>query len=159
MRNSTSLRELLDKQAITEVLNGYCALLDRMDLEALAELFTSDCVVDYGPGPNMRSNGSLGLRHDLARMWRWARTSHHLTNVMIELDDDGSHARSVSYVFAWHEMPDGSTATMMGQYHDFFVRDEDAWRIHSRRQVLTGNDQGFSVKINQFERLPRPDES
>ncbi len=45
------LRHLEDKQAITEVLYAYCAHLDRMDLDALAALFTADCVVEYGPRP------------------------------------------------------------------------------------------------------------
>ncbi len=157
MSPNPRMEELLDKQAITEVLYRYCAFLDRMDLEALAALFTVDCEVDYGPDPHMRSSGSVALRRDLSRMWRWARTSHHLSNVIIELDENGAHASSVSQVFAWHERPDGSTATMMGQYHDRLVRIGDEWRIHARRQVLTGNDQGFNVNINPFERLPRPD--
>ena len=150
------LRELRDKQAIAEVLYAYFSNLDRMDLEALGALFTTDCVVDYGPEPHLHSDGSDALRRDLARMWRWARTSHHLSNVMVELDPDGEHASSVSYVMAWHEHPDGATATMMGQYHDRLVRDGERWLISSRRQVLTGNDNGFNVNINRFERLAAP---
>jgi ketosteroid isomerase-like protein len=151
------LGALLDKQAITEVLYAYCAHLDRMDLDALAGLFTDDCVVYYGPEPRLQSHGSDGLRRDLARMWRWARTSHHLSNVMVTLDDDGVHAGATSYVTAWHERPDGSTATMMGQYQDRLVREADGrWRISRRRQELIGNDAGFDVNINRFERISRP---
>ena len=87
------LGDLEDKQAITEVLYAYCAHLDRMDLDALAALFTADCVVEYGPEPRLQSRGSDGLRRDLARMWRWARTSHHLSNVMVTLDGDGRQCR------------------------------------------------------------------
>jgi 3-phenylpropionate/cinnamic acid dioxygenase small subunit len=151
--NSEILQELHDKQAITEVLYAYCAHLDKMDLDALAALFTNDCVVNYGPEPHLSSTGSEGLRNDLGRMWRWARTSHHLSNVMISLGEDGRSAESVSYVLAWHERPDGSTATMMGQYHDRLVREDSGWRIDTRRQVLNGNDAGFNVNINRFERL------
>jgi len=149
--------EARDKQAITEVLFAYCAYLDRMDLDALALLFTDDCRVDYGPEDHMHSNGSMELRRDLSRMWRWHRTSHHLSNVVITLDDDHLHADAVSYVIAWHERPDASTATMMGQYVDRMERIGDQWRIAERRQVLTGNDAGFDVKINAFERLSRPE--
>jgi ketosteroid isomerase-like protein len=150
------LRDLEDKQAIAEVLYAYCASLDRMDLDALASLFTADCVVDYGPEARLQSRGAERLRHDLARMWRWARTSHHLSNVMVTLDGDGEHAGATSYVIAWHERPDGSTATMMGQYQDRLVREEGQWRISRRRQVLTGNDAGFDVNINRFERISSP---
>jgi ketosteroid isomerase-like protein len=151
------LRGLLDKQAITEVLYAYCDHLDRMDLDALAALFTDDCMVEYGPEPRLQSHGAAGLRRDLARMWRWARTSHHLSNVMVTLDDDGEHAGATSYVLAWHERPDGSTATMMGLYRDRLVREGGRWRISHRRQELTGSDAGFDVNINRFERIPRPE--
>jgi ketosteroid isomerase-like protein len=151
------LQELLDKQDIAEVLFAYCANLDRMDLEALAALFTEDCVVDYGPEPRLQSHGADALRRDLARMWRWARTSHHLSNVIVTLEHDGLGAGATSSVIAWHERPDGSTATMMGQYQDRLVHDGDRWRIARRRQVLTGNDAGFDVNINRFERIGRPD--
>ena len=151
------VQELVDKQAITDVLYSYCAFLDKMDLEGLGALFTEDCTVDYGPESRLRSSGAEGLRRDLARMWRWARTSHHLSNVMVTLDADGAVADTLSYVLAWHERPDGSTATMMGRYEDRLVRGTDGrWRISSRRQVLTGNDAGFDVNINRFERLARP---
>ena len=115
------LQELLDKQAIAEVLFAYCAHLDRMDLEALAALFTEDCVVDYGPEARLQSHGADGLRRDLARMWRWSRTSHHLSNIVVRLEGDGQYAVASSYVIAWHERPDGPTATMMGQYQDRLV--------------------------------------
>ena len=151
------LRDVEDKQAIAGVLYGYCAHLDRMDLDALAALFTADCAVDYGPEPRLQSKGAYGLRHDLARMWRWARTSHHLSNVMVDLDGDGVHAGATSYVIAWHERPDGSTATMMGRYLDRLVKEDGRWRISRRRQELTGNDAGFDVNINRFERILRPD--
>ncbi len=152
------LNDLDDKQAIAEVLYAYCAHLDRMDLDTLAALFTADCVVDYGPGPRLQSHGADGLRHDLARMWRWARTSHHLSNVMVNLEGDGVHAGATCYVIAWHERPDGSTATMMGRYQDRLVKEDGRWRISRRRQELTGNDAGFDVNINRFERIPRPDD-
>jgi len=150
------LRGLLEIQAITDVLVSYCELLDRMDLEALSALFTEDCQVDYGPDSHLRSCGSTELRADLARMWRWRRTSHHLSNIAVRLADDHQHADATSAVLAWHERPDGSTATMMGRYLDRLTREGARWQISARRQVLTGNDAGFDVNINVFERLHRP---
>jgi uncharacterized protein (TIGR02246 family) len=152
---SPELSELLARQEITHVVYEYCRTLDAMDLDALAALFTVDCVVDYRPGPGMRSEGRATLRRDLERMWRWARTSHHGSGVQIHFD--GPDQASVnSCVIAWHESPEGTTATMMGQYQDRFVREADGWRIARRRQVLNGNDAGFTVAINPFERAPRP---
>ncbi|MDH3740992.1 MAG: nuclear transport factor 2 family protein [Hyphomicrobiales bacterium] len=150
------LRRLVDRQEIEQVLIAYCIHLDRMDLAALAGLFTDDCHVDYSDDPRLKSNGAADLAKSLERMWRWARTSHHLSNVVIEFD--GADAASVtSYVYAWHERADGSTATIMGQYDDRLVRQSDTWLIARRRMVMNGSDAGFSVPINAFERLPPPE--
>jgi uncharacterized protein (TIGR02246 family) len=145
------LAELRDRQEITDLIYEYCRALDAMELDKLAALFTHDCVVDYGP--QIRSEGATALRRDLARMWRWARTSHHSSAVQITFDGPDS-AVVCSYVLAWHEAPDGSTATMMGQYHDRVRRTASGWRIAARRQVMTGNDAGFTVGINPFKRQP-----
>ena len=144
-----------DRQAITDVLVQYCRALDLMDLPALAALFTDDCVVEYGSGEFLRSRGSEALQKSLERMWRWSRTSHHLTNVLIRFEGDDA-AVSSSYVYAWHERPDGSTATIFGQYHDRFVRRPRGWRISERRMLMNGCDAGFTVNINRLDRAPAP---
>ena len=144
-----------DRQAIADVLVEYCCALDLMDLPALAALFTDDCVVEYGPGEFLQSHGSAALAKSLERMWRWSRTSHHLSNVLIRFDgSDAAFCRS--YVHAWHERPDGSTATILGQYHDRFVRQERLWRIAERRMLMNGCDAAFTVNINRLERMPPP---
>lgn len=150
------LQRLVDRRDIEQVLIAYCIHLDRMDLTAMADLFTEDCIVDYGKDPRLKSKGAIGLARSLERMWRWQRTSHHLSNVVIEFGDDDT-ARATSYVFAWHERADGSTATIMGQYHDLLKRMAGRWLIAERRMVMNGSDAGFTVPINEFDRLPPPD--
>lgn len=148
-------RELIDRQAITDVLVDYCCALDRMDLPRLAALFTNDCVVEYGPEAALQSRGAAALAKSLERMWRWQRTSHHLSNVQVEFTET-DEARVGSYVYAWHERPDGSTATILGQYRDRFVRIGDRWRIAERRMEMNGCDAGFKVNIYPFERIAAP---
>ena len=148
-------RELMDRQAITDVLIEYCCALDQMDLPRLAALFTDDCVVEYGPQPALQSRGAAALERSLQRMWRWQRTSHHLSNVQISFTS-ADEARAGSYVYAWHERPDGSTATILGQYKDRFVRVDGGWRIAERRMEMNGCDSGFKVDIYPFERIPAP---
>lgn len=151
-----ALRQLLDRQEITDLLHEYCRTLDLMDLQALAAVFTEDCLVDYGPEERLQSHGAAGVARDLRRMWRWSRTSHHLSNVQITFEDE-DHANGISYLIAWHERPDGSTGTLWGQYHDQFVRTAAGWRIARRRLLMNGNDRGFDVNINRFDRLPPGD--
>ena len=128
------LRQLCYREEITWVLNEYCNALDRMDLPRLSALFTSDCVVEYGPEEWLRSRGAANLEQSLARMWRWARTSHQLSNVQIEFSGD-DEAIVQSYVQAWHERPDGVMGTIFGQYHDRFLRVDAGWRIAGRRDA------------------------
>ena len=149
------LQQVADRQAISDVLIEYCCLLDRMDLPRLAALFTEDCVVEYGPDPRLQSHGAAALQESLQRMWRWSRTSHHLSNIRITFDT-GDQATVNSYVHAWHERDDGSNATILGQYHDRFVRLDNGWRIAARRMEMNGCDAGFTVDINRFERIPAP---
>jgi len=154
MKNET-LSELQDRQAISDLLVTYCCALDRMDLNTLATLFTADCIVDYGPDARLQSHGSAALAKSLQRMWRWSRTSHHLSNIKIHFEGK-DEAKAISYVFAWHERPDGSTATVLGQYHDRLQRQADGWRIAERRMLMNGCDAGFKVDIHRFERVVAP---
>lgn len=149
------LRRICDREEITRVLNEYCCALDRMDLPRLCELFTQDCRVEYGPEEWLQSRGAAALEASLARMWRWARTSHHLSNVRIDFNGD-DEAAVRSYVQAWHERPDGGTGTILGQYHDRFVRQAAGWRIAERRMLMNGSDGDFSVNIGRLQRIPAP---
>ena len=147
---------LADRQEIADLLAEYCRALDLMDLAAIARLFTEDCRVEYGPEERMQSRGSGGVAKSLERMWRWSRTSHHLSNIQVAFED-ADNARSLSYVLAWHERPDGSTATVMGQYHDRLRRTRDGWRIAWRRMEMNGCDAGFTVNLYRTARRPPPE--
>ncbi len=143
-----------DRLAIADVLNRYCLCLDLMDLDGLAGLFTEDCHVSYGPEDRLTSRGRSALRHDLERLWRWRRTSHHLSNVEVRVEND--RAQASSYLIAWHEGQDGRTATIYGRYEDRLVRTEGGWRIAERVQYMNGNDAAFTVNIHPTPRLPAP---
>jgi ketosteroid isomerase-like protein len=126
-----------------------------MDLNAIAELFSEDCVVEFGPDDQLNSCGPKAVAKSLERMWRWERTSHHLSNVSIHFN--GSYnASSISYVHAWHERPDKTTATIFGQYHDELRRENDRWVITKRTMFMNGSDSGFTVNIFPFKRKTAP---
>ena len=57
---------------------------------------------------------------------------------------------------AWHERPDGSTATVLGQYHDRLRRLAEGWRIAERRMLMNGNTAGFTVNLFRTPRRPPP---
>lgn len=144
-----------DRWAIADLLNVYCEALDSMDLDRLRSVFTADCAVAFGPNERLNAEGVDRLIAALSRLWRWRRTSHHLSNVRIVFDGANA-AEVVSYVIAWHERPDRSTATLYGVYRDRVVRTSLGWRISTRRQEMNGADAGFSVGIFPATRRPPP---
>lgn len=149
------LQQLIDRSEICDLLNRYCLALDRMQLDELAALFTEDCSVAYGADPLLHSDSSAALARSLERMWRWTRTSHHLSNIVIDFQRHDT-ATAVSYVMAWHERSDGETATVFGQYQDCVVRTNVGWRIAERRMLMNGNDAGFTLDLFPAERNPPP---
>ena len=62
------LKELADREEIAFLLHEYCRILDAMDLDTLAAIFTDDCVVEYGPEERLQSRGKAAVRQGLERL-------------------------------------------------------------------------------------------
>jgi SnoaL-like protein len=157
MRGMSGSAGMDDRLAITRLLHRYCAMLDSMELELVRELFTPDCTVIYGPDERMQSHGAENLAVSLRRLHRFARTSHHLSN--IDLDLEGDEARGRSYVIAWHQHPDGRSQTLYAEYHDRIVRTNDGWRIAERRQLTHGSDVPWDLPLTLSDERRRPAEA
>jgi len=145
------VRQLLDRQEITAILYQYCRGMDLLDMDLLAGAFTEDGFLDIGPEPRLQTRGASAIRDAMKRMKRFSRSSHHLSNIQIEFHD-ADRASCVSYILAWHETPDGHSGTMMGQFHDEFVRTSVGWRIATRQLRMSGNDAGFQLNVHRAAR-------
>jgi ketosteroid isomerase-like protein len=138
-----ALQRLLDRQAIVDLVHAYCRNVDLVDAEAVAALFTDDCVVDSGPGLGEPTHGAAVLAERLASgLPRFAATSHHVSNIQIEFGDSGDAATGCTYLYAWHRFPDPAQpdAHLWAQYHDRFVRTAAGWRIAERRLEVAGQE-------------------
>lgn len=144
-----------DKILIGELLSGYCRMLDTMTLDDVDAYFTEDCVVEFGADERLNARGSADLASKLSRLWRWRRTAHHLSNVEVQVTDQ-DRASASSYVLAWHQRDDGSTAILYGLYRDALIRTEKGWRIAHRRQEMNGSEPAFPIGIFPAERRPPP---
>ena len=125
-------------------------MLDTIELDLVRELFTRDCAVVYGDAEGMRSRGAADLQQSLRRLFRFARTSHHLSNVDIEIV--GGTARATSYVLAWHQFPNGRSNTLYARYEDRLVRTDAGWRIAERRQYTHGSDEPWDRPLDPAPR-------
>lgn len=162
-----ALQELIDRQRITDLLATYCARLDEYAIDAVAAVFTEDCVTNYGPSGMSGGGGLRGraaFRDRIARSQAsWRRTHHHLGQTLIEFDEGG--ARSLAYAIAWHERWDGSIDVLRIRYMDRLVRVDSDWRIAERRMEVSGSSglDGFDWHWVQRaqpaeRRVPTPDQ-
>lgn len=127
------MQELLDKQAITEVLFRYCRAIDRHDHELLSSVYHDDAE-DYHGVYNGPIAGLLKLMK--APPTGIIATQHAVSNILIELDGDTAY--SESYLNAMHrrQTPKGLVDDLLKcRYIDRFERRAGEWKIAKRTVV------------------------
>jgi hypothetical protein len=126
----SALQELLDKQAIHEVLLRYCRGVDRRDEEILRSVYHADAIHEHGEHA-MNAREFVSVIVD--SIGRFAATSHFLTNALIEVSGDLAHAES--YVLACHRTErsgERSDLTLALRYVDRLERRAGVWAIVHR---------------------------
>jgi ketosteroid isomerase-like protein len=133
-----AVRRLLDKDEIIDLVHRYSYCVDHNLYDEVAELFTEDCVVDYGPAFAPPVRGRAALRKMFGHpSSRFAATSHHNANVLVIFEDD-DRASARTSLYAWHKMADGTTPQLWGYYHDVVVRSSGGWQIATRQLRVLG---------------------
>lgn len=129
------LQQLVDREAIREVLNRYCRAVDRLDAELLRSTYFEDAWDDHGPFKGQRDDFIAWVIPFLRAEYH--TTAHHLTTQLIEVDGDTAGAESYVYLVQ-DKMKDGVRlrSTAVGRYVDRLERRNSEWRI-ARRIVLT----------------------
>jgi ketosteroid isomerase-like protein len=130
VETTSLLQELADRQAIADLIHSYCFHFDNNEPESVAALFTGDAVVDYGPeATTIVGAEAIATTIAVGLEQTFLATSHHVSNIRIDFDRP-DHARSLSYLYAWHRYVDGSPdGELWGRYRHAFVRTGDGWRI------------------------------
>jgi hypothetical protein len=137
MDASKALSELLDKQAISEVLIRYCRGIDRCEPDLLRSVYWPEATDSHGV---FDGNALEFADFILPFLRRFRTTSHCLSNIAIRLA--GDRAAVESYVTAHHERTGDSGAedyVVGGRYLDLFERRGEEWRILARRFVEDWN--------------------
>lgn len=124
------LRELSDRQEISDLITAYTRAVDTARFSDLADVFTDDAVLDYtSPGGPVGSLAEVAPFIELVTGFeRW----QHLIG-QIEIAFDGADAaRATAYFFnpMVARNPDGSehVVEVGGYYHHDLVRTPDGWR-------------------------------
>jgi 3-phenylpropionate/cinnamic acid dioxygenase small subunit len=133
-----ALRDLLDHQQITAVLNRYASSIDDRDWARLRTCFTTDAVGDYVPGAPPYE-GIEAIETLCRTMLGPLDASQHLLG-NYEIDLHGETAKSRCYVRAQHVKEGcegGRLLEVAGYYRDDLVRSPDGWRIQRRQMTVT----------------------
>ena len=124
-----------DRATIADLMALYCERVDEYDIDAVAELFTLDCVTDYGPGRGGRVTGRAAVRDRIAAgQAQFRRTHHQLGQSRVSFDPaDPNRATAVTYVTASHEEWDGRRWRAHLRYLDVLAQTPAGWRLAERR--------------------------
>jgi ketosteroid isomerase-like protein len=128
-----ALQDLVDQQAVRDVIASVARGLDRLDFELLASCYAEDAVDERH-----------GVRREIGDFLEWVRpildgmesTLHSISTQLVEVDGDAAYAES--YCMARH-----FSVTVAGQparewfvycrYLDRFTRTDGRWLLTHRR--------------------------
>lgn len=129
------LRQIADRQAITDLIYRYCRAVDRLDEQLGASIWHEGGEADFGLLFKGTGQGWMAFTCKAHRE-QILTHQHRMSNIVIELD--GDRAASESYVLATvRMMQEGQLKQWMlwGRYLDEWSRRDDRWGIDKRLYV------------------------
>ena len=136
MNDAELLRQVADRQAITDQIYRYCRAMDRIDHQLGYSIWHEDGTADYGQQV-FQGSGRDFIDHVCRQHSQLLTHSHQVTNIIIELD--GDRAASEAYVTATLRMErDGRLLQMMviSRYLDRWSKRQGRWGIDHRLTVM-----------------------
>jgi hypothetical protein len=123
------------KLAITEVIYRYCRAVDRMDRQLATTVFHPDATADYGP--TFQGTAAALIENLWTNHAALSGHSHHVTNILIDVDGDAAGSESYAIGTLWNITDDGRPVvlTALGRYLDRWSRRGGVWAIDHRRFV------------------------
>jgi ketosteroid isomerase-like protein len=127
----SALQELLDKQALYELVVRYCRAVDRADAELLRSVYHEDAIDEHGAFVGTREElvDFLGASTmDVER--RPSPLQHAISNALFEIDGDVAYGETYVEV----RRVEGGVRYIEGhgRYVDRFERRDGEWRIAHR---------------------------
>ena len=129
-----ALQELLDKNAIRELVHLYCRAADRHDHELMRSLYHDDAIDDHG---SFFKGLAMDFIDKLPEIQAPMEILHHnVTTHNIELA--GDKAEGETYILAFHKVatPTGSFDLLIGgRYFDKYEKRNGLWKFSHRAVV------------------------
>jgi hypothetical protein len=134
------LQELLDREAIRDVIYRYSRGADRHDEALLRSV--------YHPGARDNHGTFDGLAEDFVTYIMqsggagFTAGQHHIGNILIDLDGDVARVESVFVCYLVTDDEDGRHIDVLGgRYWDRFERRDSVWKIADRTVLLDWSEQ------------------
>lgn len=127
----SKIEDLLERDAIRQVLTAYANALDSFQPERLlTEVFSPDAEVDYTAAGGMQGSPVELVNWLGEAMSKFDAWQHLLGNFVIEVDGNTANTRTECF-----NPLQSSTATVLVGccYHDELSKADDVWRITRRR--------------------------
>jgi 3-phenylpropionate/cinnamic acid dioxygenase small subunit len=121
-------------EAITKLIYTYAERIDDGNFAGVGELFAHATLTFEGFGDAVTGRDAIeALYTRSTRRYEdgTPRTKHVMTNVMVDVDDDGATARSRSYFTVLQAVP-GALAlqpVIAGRYRHTYEHVDSAWRV------------------------------
>lgn len=133
------LQDLVDKQAIYELMCRYCRGVDRFDKELTLSCFWPGAIdVHVGEGGRLWTGTAEEFFNDnWAHIEEFTASQHYLCNMLIEVAGNRAIAETYQFSFYWKEPgtdPDFNRHNS-NRYIDRFEKRDGEWRITRREFV------------------------
>ncbi|MBT8217131.1 MAG: nuclear transport factor 2 family protein [Acidimicrobiia bacterium] len=144
-----------DQLEIAALLNRYAYHFDRNEPDLVAELFTDDAVIDYGPEfPAIRGRDEIPGRIRPGLDTVFEATSHHISNAQVAFTS-ATAASLHAYVYAWHRYLDRSAdGHLWGRYQVECRRTEDGWKMTALTLRTVATTDFHRERTHPAERRP-----
>jgi ketosteroid isomerase-like protein len=147
-----ALQQLLDKEAIRELVLLYSRGVDRKDVALLRDLYTADATDTHGDSFDGPADGYCDFLEKSMPYMRYS--GHHVCNHLISVDGDSGDGEV--YALAWHQIPDRNGGWiedfMCVRYIDNYRRESDGkWRFSQRVVTYDLRTQRPYTPMNTFD--------
>ena len=119
--------------AVAGLVHAYAERLDGGDLDGVADLFARATWRSAG-GTRLEGSAQVRRAYDPVVLYDGSpRTKHVITNLVIEVDDEGRSASSACVFTVLQAVSPGALRVILaGRYHDRFAVDEQGWYFTDR---------------------------
>jgi len=128
------LRDLLDKQAIHELINAYCNAADRHDQDKMRALYHEDAIDEHGQFARGPAKDFIDRLPEIQQPM--AILHHNVTTVNLKLD--GDRAEGEVYILAFHQVRHEQElfdVFIGGRYFDKYEKRDGVWKFSHRSIV------------------------